>query len=37
MTPAVSRRLRERGITVLIAALLYFVYWTVFTNAGAGR
>jgi len=22
---------------VLIAALLYFVYWTVFTNAGAGR
>jgi cell division protein FtsB len=22
---------------VLIAALLYFVYWTVFTNAGLGR
>ena len=22
---------------VVIAALLYFVYWTVFTNAGAGR
>jgi hypothetical protein len=22
---------------VLIAALLYFVYWVVFTNAGAGR
>ena len=22
---------------VLIAGLLYFVYWTVFTNAGAGR
>jgi hypothetical protein len=22
---------------VLIAALLYFVYWTVFTNAGMGR
>jgi|GEM_PF-3721576 len=22
---------------VAIAALLYFVYWTVFTNAGAGR
>lgn len=22
---------------VLIAALLYFVYWTVFTNAGVGR
>jgi hypothetical protein len=22
---------------VLMAALLYFVYWVVFTNAGAGR
>jgi hypothetical protein len=22
---------------VVIAALLYFVYWTVFTNAGLGR
>ena len=22
---------------VLTAALLYFVYWVVFTNAGAGR
>jgi hypothetical protein len=22
---------------VLAAALLYFVYWVVFTNAGAGR
>ena len=22
---------------VLIVALLYFVYWTVFTNAGVGR
>ena len=22
---------------IAIAALLYFVYWTVFTNAGAGR
>jgi hypothetical protein len=22
---------------VLILGLLYFVYWTVFTNAGAGR
>jgi hypothetical protein len=22
---------------VLIAALLYFIYWVVFTNAGAGR
>ena len=22
---------------VLITALLYFVYWTVFTNAGLGR
>ncbi len=22
---------------VVIAALLYFVYWTVFTNAGMGR
>jgi hypothetical protein len=22
---------------VVVAALLYFVYWTVFTNAGVGR
>ena len=22
---------------VVVAALLYFVYWVVFTNAGAGR